>query len=364
MKKKIITIGIAGMLLLISMLVTPIISAKNCEILSKNQNDIAALSNSDLKESYYQIIDDLNNERCSVEGFTTLYDGISSSFSEIFGDEYTNNLDILFDSDASRDDKCSAMRVINNFRINQIEGENKDKITLFSNLLEDAKDIQSVDDFDFPEDYDSVSGYNSETMKARVQEILNYIQDDYLQQQENKPLKTLIQKICSSFEQDITISVFILICIYVFVFGGFAALALAPTAQLVLGAVEGLVVALGVTMALDVIGIIKGLDAILPRPQGMDYLTYNATIAFVIGGIAFIGFFAAFTLSPVVVFLGGGAAALSGVIAIYEATKGMPEMFKDDGTTVSKTPLLLIREFFNKLLNKEIFQFRLFMRYC
>ena len=315
MKNKIITIGIAIVLILTGILVTPVISAENMEILIDDPKN--PLTNTDLKQEYYDMVNKIANSQFPKDELETLYSEcwfedeegeivtVYDQIVDVFGTELAYNINILFGgAPQTGETKKSAMSNICGI-LENIEGDNQNIVDNCINAFEFIKNNNDISFDDFPEE-----------TRDWAEEQYNLIIEDVAEKQYLQPL---INKIINSEYlalQEIDMDIIYMCILYLIALAGLMVL---PLGDVVIGIAEGAIIGAGFAILMSEASITKALADVIELYLGflIPGVNWEAAATFLLGLVAFIIYFTLFISFRFVRLAGGLAAAVGGCVAIY-----------------------------------------------
>jgi len=317
MKKKIITIGTAGLLVLMAILVSPVIGAENLEIIENIKTPTEPLSNDYLKEKYYTMVNKISNSQFPKDELETLYQEcwfeddegeivtVYEQIKDIFGVDLADNVDVLFgEGPHTLDVRESAMSNICDI-FTDIKADNQNIISNCMGAFDFIKNNQDITFDDFPEE-----------SREWAEESYNLIKDDI---QEKPFMQNLISKILNSqyftLEQ-IDMDILIICLLYLIVLAGVMVM---PMGDNIVGIAEGAMIGAGFAMLMSEANLTKPLADVIEFIFGflIPGVDWEASAAFILGLVAFLIYFTLFKTFRVVRLAGGIAAAVGGCVAIY-----------------------------------------------
>ena len=351
------------MLILIAILVTPVISAKNIEIITEEPTYGIQSGPTELKEEYYDMVDKIVNDQLPTDELITLYaecgfedeDGAVTVYSQIvdiYGHEFANNINVIFgEPPQSTYERQNAMREISK-TLKEVKDDNKNIVENCVGAFEDIEENNGISLDDFPAD-----------KRDWAEEQYNVIIEDLEGKQYLQPL---INKIINSEYlnlPEINLTVLLYCFLYMIALAGVMAL---PIGDTLVGMVEGAIIGAGFAMLMSEANATKELAKefealfgyILP---GMDW---EAAACFTLGFVAFVIYFTLFKTFRIVRIMGGVGAAVGGCVAIYmyfTLFVRISEWNRKERSVTEPTPL--IRVILLKLFPGFASRFKLFKWY-
>ena len=317
MKKKIIAIVTASMLILTVLLVSPVIGAENLEIIENIKTPTEQLSNDYLKEEYYTMVNKISNSQFPKDELETLYQEcwfeddegeivtVYEQIKDIFGVVLADNVDVLFGEESvNYEIRNSAMSNICDI-FADIKADNQNIISNCINAFDFIKNNQEITFDDFPEE--SIEW---------AENSFNLIKDDI---QEKPFMQSLINKILNSQYftlQQVDMDILIICLLYLIVLAGVMVM---PMGDNIVGIAEGAMIGAGFAILMSEANMTKPLADIIESIFGflIPGVDYEAAAAFILGLVVFLIYFTLFKTFRVVRLAGGIAAAVGGCVAIY-----------------------------------------------
>ena len=346
MRKKITTIGVAGMLLLVGILAVPLFSAKT---ITTEEDSLVVSDNSELQQTYKNLVAKLANMQFPSYEIRELYlnaydqnnEGIGDDATDMFGQALVMHLDELFKTPPQGEPettKMIAMKEINKIR-ERHEVENQGLYNSYSNAFDDIiRASICFEDFEEGEERDWAI------------EQFDYVMNVF-ESEEKSYLQPLIDTICNSkyLALDTNLTILILAVLFLITVTGFTVLPLGGT---LVGVIEGAVIGAGLSIILSESKISQQIANEIAKmfPQFGD-IVYEAAVLFIGGFVGFSAYFILFEMLRVVKVIGGIAFAIAGVVAIYVLVNEFwPEARGRDVSNPTTMPM--VRMFFTRLFQR------------
>jgi len=353
MTKKLITAGIISMLLLASVLIMPIINAKNTEIINKRSNTIEQLDgpeeDQELLQYFNKFMNSINNNDFDEDALTFLYKKASTKdedmdtddISAIYGENFKKHLDyFLVDDPANRNprlDKDHMMGLLSgkNSKEGLFDSDNIQNKVEYAMKL----DIDNLDDLDDIPDsmldrssinHEETADFTRNWMKEMYNEITTYLET----LPADSATVTLISKLANSGggpdndeddedgdddddddnEEEKTKLKFLLVALFAIAFAGFSAL---PLSHVVIAFVLAFAAAAGVNYALTPTTTAAGEKLAERFPQlGLSPESWTSIITTVVGVTAFSICFLLFSTNRIGRLGGSATVMVAGIVAI------------------------------------------------